>query len=746
MPNLNVQSRHLFEKWLYNPYRSILEHIAPRVANGLTHRPYYIEKQNSLVPFIPHLHKYFGAKFIVPVRDGREVVASLVNWHTQMYPIIYQECRDICEYSEKALGVLAAQKGQDEFDYSLPRPSFDDPWHDSWANFSRFEMSTWYWNFVNQYLLKVAQEIPNEALLFIDYTSPSTDLIRKVFDFIGLPDFDLRSTSEMLNQKINSIADRGEREGRFPRWPNWSPEMNQRFMELAWESFRDFGYAGRDNRPPPPAWIAATGPDIDAKRLAETVRQTLGRTASPKEIDSAYVQSVRLAVDILELSTTHDIEALIQKVASDAADAICLRASGYHHALVRHRHDWDPNSGTCSTRVSPRAAERQLRNLGFATVVVFPSPRTDTTESDTIIVATRDRRSRSHLLPLDLVDLRFRPYTVSDSGKSADQVLQECNRVCGYLSNPELGLMNEPAFFRAMLKDIKAMSNRHLGTMKQLAFRLDRTNLALRMDVDMDVAAALALGDICRDEGMPATFYVLHTAPYYGVLTDGSFSRNDAIGELCGSLGSGAIEIGLHVDPYFFYLNNRIDGAQAVVRELEWLRSKGVRISGVTGHNCASVYGVESVEIFKRWAIRPGPYYYYNYQVAPIAQLNSEVLGVEYEGGNLMPNLESDPTELDFVNHYPEGQLLQDPRWMRRYLLDNGYCRWGYDYNIWLIGCDQWVVAGREANKSVFEFSVSWSRVVEVLNSLDSDRRVSITLHPCYFGKRLDAGVFPVDG
>jgi hypothetical protein len=132
--------------------------------------------------------------------------------------------------------------------------------------------------------------------------------------------------------------------------------------------------------------------------------------------------------------------------------------------------------------------------------------------------------------------------------------------------------------------------------------------------------------------------------------------------------------------------------------------------------------------------------------VAPIALLNAASLGVEYEGGNLLPALESDPTELDFVNHYFEGKLFQDPRWMKRYLIDNGYCHWGYDYNIWLIGCDQWVVAGREENQTIFEFSVSWPRVVEILNGLDPDRRVSITLHPCYFGKRVDDGAFPVAG
>ena len=746
MPNLNIESRQLFEKWLYNPYRPILEHIAPRVAKGLAQRPCYIEKQNSLVPFIPYLYRYFGAKFVVPVRDGRDVVASLVNWHTQMYPIIYQECRDRCEYSQHARGILAAQKGPDEFDYSLPRPSVHDPWHDAWSGFTRFEMTAWYWNFVNQHLLTVAQEIPSDRLLFIDYTAPSVDLIRKVFDFIGLSDFDPRSVSALLDRRINSIADRGEQEGGFPRWPNWTAEMSQRFVELAWESFRDFGYAGGGHRPSPPSGLEAAAVDIDAFPLAAAVRRALAPATGLAEIESACVRPVRLAVDPCGLSTTHDIEALIQTVAADTADTVCLRASGYHPALVRHRHQWDPHRRTGSTRISPRAAEHQLRNLGFATIVVFPGRPADTGESDTIILATRDRRPRGQLLPPDLVDLRFRTYQAADSGISADQVLQNCNTACAYLSNPELGLMNEPVYFRSMLKDIKTLSNRRPGTMRHLALGRDRTNLALRMDVDMDVAAALALSDICREEGIPATFYLLHTAPYYGVLVNGAFARHEAIAGICRSLGSGGLEIGLHIDPYFFYLNHRIDGAQAVVAELGWLRSQGVRICGVTGHNCASVYGAESVEIFTRWAVRPGSFYYCNYQLAPIAQLNADMLGIEYEGGGLIPALDTDPTELDFVNRPPDGLLLRNPRWMKLYLLDNGYCRWGYDYNVWLIGCDQWVIAGREADHPVFEFGVAWARVVDLLRELDPGRQVSMTLHPCYFGHRTVAGAFPVRG
>src|ERR1700730_1427422 len=122
MPNLNFESRYLFDGMLHDPHKPILEHIAPRVAAGLARRRHYVEKQSSLVPFVPYLAQFFNCKFIVPVRDGRDVVTSLINWHNQMFPIIYQECREAVPLSDHAAEVLANQHGIDPFDYSLPRP------------------------------------------------------------------------------------------------------------------------------------------------------------------------------------------------------------------------------------------------------------------------------------------------------------------------------------------------------------------------------------------------------------------------------------------------------------------------------------------------------------------------------------------------------------------------------------------------------------------------------------------------
>src|SRR5437016_4951768 len=93
-PNLNIESREMLEGRLGDPYKPLAEHVAPRVAKGLSKHRHYVEKQLALVPFIPQLDRLFRCRFIIPIRDGRHVVRSLINWHNQLFPLIYQECKE----------------------------------------------------------------------------------------------------------------------------------------------------------------------------------------------------------------------------------------------------------------------------------------------------------------------------------------------------------------------------------------------------------------------------------------------------------------------------------------------------------------------------------------------------------------------------------------------------------------------------------------------------------------------------
>jgi peptidoglycan/xylan/chitin deacetylase (PgdA/CDA1 family) len=131
----------------------------------------------------------------------------------------------------------------------------------------------------------------------------------------------------------------------------------------------------------------------------------------------------------------------------------------------------------------------------------------------------------------------------------------------------------------------------------------------IRHDVDGDLPAALACAEVERRLGIRATYYLLHTGPYYGTFANGVFLRNEACAEAYAMLQDMGHEVGLHTDSLWVYQQWGVDGAQCIRDELCWLRSIGLRIVGTAPHNSPSVYGgVSNNEIF-------GGYDYYEWHV-----------------------------------------------------------------------------------------------------------------------------------
>ncbi len=103
----------------------------------------------------------------------------------------------------------------------------------------------------------------------------------------------------------------------------------------------------------------------------------------------------------------------------------------------------------------------------------------------------------------------------------------------------------------------------------------ERAVVGLRHDVDARPDSALVLGHLEAERGLRATYFALHTAPYYpGALP--------VLRELQG-LGH---EIGLHNDA----LSVEGDPVEALRRELDRLRSAGLEVVGVAGHGSRAVH------------------------------------------------------------------------------------------------------------------------------------------------------------
>jgi len=106
-------------------------------------------------------------------------------------------------------------------------------------------------------------------------------------------------------------------------------------------------------------------------------------------------------------------------------------------------------------------------------------------------------------------------------------------------------------------------------------FALGRGDLALRHDVDSRLESALELARRENERGLRATYFVLHTAPYY--------RRPDLLERLL-ELQSLGHEVGFHNDLVMLALVHSVDPAAYLREELARLRGAGLDVVGVSAH------------------------------------------------------------------------------------------------------------------------------------------------------------------
>ena len=230
-PNLCIEARNLYRGILSDPRQVIegakLEPIQKVLSRGLK----YGDKNPNYLPFIPYIAELWDCKFFFPVRDGREVVRSLMDWHDY--------------YSQKFShsGVFAMKEDdpnsstdspkRDWWDYSRLRPNPGDPYFEEWQQLSRFEKCVWYWTNYNRKALELFSELDYRQWFQVDMKSLDRSMMREIFDFLGLDGFNADQIGEVMNTRINSLQERAGLPDKFPRWTDWTPEQRNAFDRIA---------------------------------------------------------------------------------------------------------------------------------------------------------------------------------------------------------------------------------------------------------------------------------------------------------------------------------------------------------------------------------------------------------------------------------------------------------------------------------------------------------------------------------
>jgi hypothetical protein len=149
-------------------------------------------------------------------------------------------------------------------------------------------------------------------------------------------------------------------------------------------------------------------------------------------------------------------------------------------------------------------------------------------------------------------------------------------------------------------------------------------DLALRHDVDSRLDSALVLARLEADRGLRATYFVLHTAPYW--------DDADLLPRLLGLQELGH-EVGFHNDLVTLERVHGVDVAKYAPRALERLRSAGLDVVGAAAHGSPWCHrlGFHNNYVFAGWdePVTGFP------DTAVKRKLDPAELGLEYEAYHL---------------------------------------------------------------------------------------------------------------
>lgn len=257
--------------------------------------------------------------------------------------------------------------------------------------------------------------------------------------------------------------------------------------------------------------------------------------------------------------------------------------------------------------------------------------------------------------------------------------------------------------------------------------------LGLRHDIDADPLTGLDCARFLTSNRICGSFYLLHTSPYYGDFYGPHFLRNPNLKDWIAAFVTAGSELGVHNDCLHIFEKHNLNGAQALVTEIAWLRAVGANIRGTVAHNSGPIYGAENFEIFSHLKLWSRPLLTNNGKHIPLGCLSANELHLDYEGTFSVPKREIDRALASHFFANPSISDVRSPTWMGAYLLDNPACDSKIDFQFWLVNNNCWVIAGRYEDRRIFEFGVPISKMLSVLVELPKGSKSIMVLHPEYF-------------
>lgn len=323
-----------------------------------------------------------------------------------------------------------------------------------------------------------------------------------------------------------------------------------------------------------------------------------------------------------------------------------------------------------------------------------------------------DEQRRAGLAPYAVEDV---PVPWVEIRADIDRRMLELSDARSRSGEGPLGDVGEFERLLAQLADVPGLSFARHKTWAQQPGPTGGRVCYFRHDIDVDLATAVRLAQVEARYGVPATYFVLHTAAYYSRMTAQKTLRFPAVLEPLRAIQELDHEIGLHVDALTLYQCYGIDGAAAVHTELAWLRDHGIDVVGSAAHNNYLFHGAENYAIFAGRRVHPlapnGPMgVLHGDRWSPLQQLDEAGEGLIYEASDLAFQ---DDTNVFFAS------ISGRDRWACRY-------RW----------------AGMPRTAEVYGRpleQLTQDQLLDRVRSLEGDCMLLFAVHPMYYGERRTA-------
>lgn len=217
-PVLHVECRALYDGVFEEPRKTFYIAKSSTMDRWNSEGKIYGDKNVNYVPFI----RYIDEEIIFLIRDGRDVVRSLMNWHSH-FKNVY------CE---------ADGKQPDLSDYCRPRPHPNNPYFKKWSSMSQFEMCCWYWQEWNRLGLDSLENHKKpDQYRIVNMDTLDVASVKELFQWLGLKGFNPEQVREMLFGKINSLKQRFKEKDKFPSYVFWDRKTREKFWSIVDEVY-----------------------------------------------------------------------------------------------------------------------------------------------------------------------------------------------------------------------------------------------------------------------------------------------------------------------------------------------------------------------------------------------------------------------------------------------------------------------------------------------------------------------------